>query len=83
MDDLWWIYLLRPFIGIAYLALLFFGAKFIAMGIYRVFPSGKVKDYLFLGWKGRRPGRSAKPEQSVLDNPSLLSRERPEDSTRL
>ena len=83
MDDLWWIYLLRPFIGIAYLALLFFGAKFIAMGVYWAFPSGKVKDYLFLGWKGHRPGRSAKPEQRIFDNPPLLSGERTEDSTRL
>ena len=78
----WWIYLLRPWFGIAYVFLLFLAVHWIARAIYRVFPSGRGKDYLFMGWQGSRASRSTKAEQRILDNAPLLRREGSKDSTR-
>lgn len=79
----WWVFLLKPWFGLVYIFLLFVSVHWIARAIYRVFPKGRVKDYLFLGWNGGGSRRSSKPEQSVLDHPPLLGRESSKDSTRL
>ena len=79
----WWVFLLKPWFGLVYIVLLLLSVHWIARVIYRIFPDGKVKDYLFLGWNGGGASRSAKPEQRILDDTTLLRRESPEDSSRL
>lgn len=74
--------MLRPWFVLAYVFLLFLTVHWIARAIYRVFPRGKVKDYLFMGWQGRRASRGPDAEQRILDNAALLSREGSKDSTR-
>lgn len=84
MDQpVWWALLLKPFIGIVFVAFLLFGSNFIARLIYAVMPRGKVRDYLFQGWKGGRTARRTDAEQRVLNDPPLLNRESGKDSTRL
>lgn len=45
--------ILKPYIGITILAVLWFGARFIAWCLFRIFPECALKSYLFRGWHGR------------------------------
>lgn len=55
---------LKPYIGIAVIAILWFGSHFIAAVIYRITPDCALKRYLFLGWNGSTPsGRAALVKQ--------------------
>jgi hypothetical protein len=42
--------ILKPFIGIVILAVLWFGAKGVAWCLFRIIPDCSVKRYLFRGW---------------------------------
>lgn len=82
-EPMWWAFLLKPFFGIAFAAFLLYGSHFIARAIYAVFPGGRVKDYLFLGWNKGRTADRTDSEQRVLDHPPLIGRECRKDAPRL
>lgn len=65
---------LKPFIGITILAVLYFGARWIAWLLWWVIPRGRVKDYLFRGWRGHARS-TADLHKRVLHDPRLISRE--------
>lgn len=44
--------LLKPFIGIATIAVLFYGSRLVACCIHLITPDCKAKSYLFCGWRG-------------------------------
>ena len=74
-----WALLLKPFIGIAILAVMYFGSHWIAAVIRWLMPNGRVKDYLFDGWDDghSRNATSARDEMRYLtdDGSPLIGRE--------
>lgn len=75
MEPTWWALLLKPFIGIVYVALLLGAARLLAELLWRVLPDSRVKRVLFDGWKGRRAQRAARGGQRVLDHTPIVGRD--------
>jgi hypothetical protein len=57
---------LKPFIGIAVLAVLYFGARYVATALHWLMPNGRVKEYLFRGWQGRGARPATDPNKRLL-----------------
>lgn len=49
-----WGLLLKPFVGLAILAFLYFSARGLAWLIYVLLPDSRAKRYLFQGWATAR-----------------------------
>lgn len=74
MDSLWIALLAKPFLGIAYVALLLVSTKLIATLLFVLLPDCRLKRALFRGWDGYGSGRSAKKRNRVLDKLPFLKR---------
>lgn len=77
-----WALLLKPFIGIAIMAGLYFGARSIAWLLYHLTPDCRFKRWLFLDWERERARRPAKAGQGILDHPPIVSGEPLQDDSR-
>ena len=74
-----WALLLKPFIGIAFLAVVF-GLPMLLVKLLRpLFPEGWLKDVLFRERGGQRPSRPADAGHRVLDDVALIGRETRDD----
>lgn len=64
MDAWHWALLLKPFVGIAFLAVLYFGARAVAWLLYAITPDCRLKRYLFLGYQpiGRKAFALRRPK---------------------
>ena len=63
----WWVALLvKPFIGTAILAGMYYLPRFIAWPIYKLTPDCRLKRWLFLGWDHDRAAESADAGQRRL-----------------
>lgn len=82
-QNFWLAFVLKPFLGIAWLAILWYVPHFIAWLLRFVIPDGRFKELLFDGWNGRRSASRADAEQGVFNDPPLIGRELPKDASRL
>ena len=74
-----WALLLKPFIGIAVLAVVF-GLPMLLVWLLRpLFPAGRLKDVLFRERGGERPSRPADTGHGVLNDATLIRRESRDD----
>ena len=72
MPEWGWALLLKPFIGLLVLAVVFGIPMLLARLLRPVFPRGRLKEFLFRERGGQRPGRSTNPGDGVLDNVPLI-----------
>lgn len=71
----WWLaLLLKPFVGIAYVAFLLVSTRLIATLLWKVLPDSRVKRVLFEGWDDRRTRRGAQAEKRILNLPRFMRR---------
>lgn len=70
-----WALLLKPFIGLLVLAVVFGIPMLIVKLLRPAFPRGRVKDFLFRERGGQRASRASDTRNGVLDSVTLVSRE--------
>jgi hypothetical protein len=85
MADWLWGLLLKPLLGIAFLAALFGLSRILKIGLKAVFPEGRVKEYLF---RGDVPGadiasHDASASHGGFDDPAITGRKAGENPPRL
>lgn len=79
MDSWSWALLLKPVIGVAILAVMYFGAKYGAWVLYHLTPNCRFKRWLFRDWESERAGRAANAGKRVLDDVPLIRGELRDD----
>ena len=74
-----WALLLKPLIGIAILALMYFGARYGAWLLYHLMPNCRAKRWLFSDWESERARAATKARQRVLNDAPLIRGELGDD----
>ena len=74
-----WALLLKPLIGIAILALMYFGARYGAWLLYHLMPNCRTKRWLFSDWESERARAATKARQRVLNDVPLIRGELGDD----
>jgi hypothetical protein len=74
MNTTFWALLLKPFIGIAYVAGLLVATRLVAEVLWRFLPESRAKSYLFRGWKGGDTQGAARGVHRVFKGKSILRR---------
>jgi hypothetical protein len=82
METWAWGLLLKPILGLAFLAFVFGLAWIVKTILKAVMPEGRVKEYLFRGDSGVRR-QDTRPSERVLDDATVSGGERREDAPRL
>lgn len=83
MESWWAALLLKPFVGIAYIAFLLVATRLVATLFYILMPGCRLKRALFRGWDGYGSGRATGKYQRVLNKLPFLSRELGKDRASL